>query len=278
MARGFVGHECARRRAVLRETIEAFEQAEPPDAYHRRAASNLVRWREQSAASSSGLRVEVLPGDWGEVTRTLTAKYGEIFAVLNMANPYVPGGAYIEGAVAQEENMFRRTDCHFWISDEDYDSSTDCYHPEKTLLLLAQDGRVYLDAQRPRVCIRGPEDRTAHDLGYPWLPDEDVFSFLELRAAAQDLRGGQPFSEDEARRRIAAQFDTLQAHGVRHVVFGAFGCGAFRNPADRVAGIYRDEIRNRTANFSVVAFAIFHAGYGPNNFVPFDDAMRDLMV
>ena len=275
-ARGFVGRECARRRAVLRETIQAFERADSVDAYHGLARRNLDRWREQSNHAPAGLKVEVLPGDWGEVTRSLTAKYGECFAVLNMANPYVPGGAYVEGAVAQEENMFRRTDCHFQVGHEDYDPTTDCYRPEKTRLLLAQDGRVYLDSQRPRVCIRGPEDRASHDLGYPWLGDDQVFPFLEMRASAQDLRGGMTFSETEARRRIVAQFDTLKDHGIRHIVFGAFGCGAFKNPADRIAGIYRDEVLKRTGHFSVIAFAIFHAGYGPNNFLPFQEALRDL--
>jgi hypothetical protein len=275
-SRGFVGRECARRRTVLRETVEAFGRADPADSYHGLARCNLARWREQSNHAPAGLKVEVLPGDWGEVTRSLTAKYGECFAVLNMANPYVPGGAYVEGAVAQEENMFRRTDCHFQVGDEDYDLATDCYRPEKIRLLLAQDGRVYLDSRRPRVCIRGPEDRSSHDLGYGWLSDDEVFPFLEMRAAAQDLRAGLPFSETEARRRIVAQFDTLEEHGIRHVVFGAFGCGAFRNPADRVAGIYRDEIKHRTSHFDVIAFAIFHAGYGPNNFLPFQDALRDL--
>jgi hypothetical protein len=53
---------------------------------------------------------------------------------------------------------------------------------------------------------------------------------------------------------------------------GAFGCGAFRNPADRVARIYREEIELRTADFSVVAFAIFSAGYGPGNYAPFAEA------
>jgi hypothetical protein len=273
--RGFVGQECASRRTVLRETLEAFERADPADLYHQIASRNLERWRE-SAEHHAGLRVEVLPGDWGEVTRYLTAKYGQCFAVLNMANPYVPGGAYVEGAVAQEENLFRRTDCHLQISHEEYDPTTDCYHPATTRLLLAQDGRVYLDSQKPRVCIRGPEDRAHPALGYPWLSEDQVFPFLELRASAQDLRGGQPFNEAEARRRISAQFDTLQHHGVKHVVFSAFGCGAFRNPADRVARIYRDEILKHGSAFSVIAFAIFHAGYGPNNFIPFQEALGNL--
>lgn len=33
-ARGFVGHERTRRRAILRETIEAFADADPANAYH----------------------------------------------------------------------------------------------------------------------------------------------------------------------------------------------------------------------------------------------------
>lgn len=274
MYRGFGGTDCARRRQVLHETITAFEQSDPPGRYHRLAKQNLDRWRAGSGASGSDLHVQVLPGDWGEVTRSLTNTHGACFAVLNMANAYVPGGAYVEGAVAQEENMFRRTDCHFRITEEEYDVRLDRYHPEMTRLISAQNGAVYLDSQRPRVCIRGAEDRSRADLGYPWLPEEQVFPFFELRAAAQDLRDGSDFNPLEARRRISAQLDTLRAHRIRHVVLSAFGCGAFRNPADRVARIYREEITIRMTDFSVIAFAIFSAGYGPDNYTPFAEEFR----
>jgi hypothetical protein len=191
-----------------------------------------------------------------------------------MANAYVPGGAYVEGAVAQEENIFRRTDCHFQIGEDEYDVDSDRYRPEMTRLLSAQDGLVYLDVQHPRVCIRGAEDRSKADLGYPWLPEDQVFSFFELRAAAEDLRGGSDFDPQETRRRVSAQLYTLRVHGIRHVVLGAFGCGAFRNPADRVARVYREEIAKRMTDFSVIAFAVFTAGYGPNNYIPFEAAFR----
>src|SRR5574341_1203418 len=91
--RGFGGADSARRRSVLHETIATFERADPPDRYHRLAKQNLERWRAQSGVSDSTLRIEVLPGDWGEVTRSLTRRYGACFAALNMANAYVPGGA-----------------------------------------------------------------------------------------------------------------------------------------------------------------------------------------
>jgi hypothetical protein len=67
--------------------------------------------------------------------------------------PTCLGGAYVEGATAQEENMLRRTDCHFRIDADEYDVTTDRYLPEMTRLLSAHDGMVYLDKDRPRVCI-----------------------------------------------------------------------------------------------------------------------------
>jgi len=129
-----------------------------------------------------------------------------------------------------------------------------------TRLLSAQDGRVYLDVQHPRVFIRGAEDRSRIDLGYSWLPEDEVFPFFELRAAAHDLRDGSDFDPHDTRRRVAAQLHTLREHGIRHVVLGAFGCGAFKNPADRVARVYREEIAKACVDFSVIAFAVFWVG------------------
>jgi hypothetical protein len=265
----------ARRRAVLRETIAAFQGEDPPGRYHRLATTNLAHWRAERKAPETSCQVQVHAGDWGEVTRHMTARYGICFAVLNMANAHVPGGAYVEGAIAQEENMFRRTDCHFSINADDYDVTVDRYRPEMTRLLSAHDGVVYLDTDRPRICIRGPEDRASANLGYRWLPDEQVFPFFELRAAAQDLRDGSAFEPEAARRRIAAQLDTLRNHGLRHAVLSAFGCGAFRNPADQIAAIYRDEIAARAEHFDVIAFAIFAPGYGPDNYTPFARLIGD---
>jgi hypothetical protein len=269
--RGFRGAEASRRRAVLSETIDAFARAEARDRYHRAAQRNVDRWRS-SLRDASPLRIDVDPYDWGEVALSLTKSEGVCFAVLNMANAFVPGGAYVEGAAAQEENMFRRTDCHFSIGPDGYDAQLDMYVPEMTRLLSAEDGVVYLDRTRPRVCIRGAEDRSRQDLGYDWLPESEIFPFFELRAAAQDLRDGRPFDPADARRRIAAQLDTLRAAQIRHAVLGAFGCGAFMNPSVQVATIYREEIESRSSDFSVIAFAIFAPGYGPDNYTPFAKA------
>lgn len=254
----------AQRRRVLRETIAAFEQRGPE--LRALARANLERWRK-AATPPAGPKVQVLSGDWGDVTLQLTRLHGRCFAALNMANAFHPGGAYVEGTAAQEENMFRRSDCHFTVPAGEYDRAT-------SELISGAAGRVMLDASTPRVAVRGSEDRKAADLGYRWLADDEVFPFFELRAAAVDLRGGLTFDPLEARRRIAAQLDTLVDAGLRHAVLGAFGCGAFHNPARVVARLYREELAPRLASFDLVAFAIFDAGYGPDNFGPFATAFR----
>lgn len=257
------------RRNVLRETILRFENCPTGDRYLGQAKLNLARWKSAAHSPSSSPEILVLPGDWGEVTQGLTKRFGQCFAMLNMANAYVPGGAYVEGAIAQEENMYRRTDCHFYILPPHYDVERDRYSPEATQLLSGEHGYVCLDSSNPRVCIRGPEDRESADLGYPWLESNEIFPFFELKAAAQDLRRGASFNADQARRQIRAQIKTLSRAMIRHVVFGAFGCGAFKNPAEEVAKLYKEELTANRIHFDVVAFAIFDAGYGPDNYRPF---------
>ena len=265
-----------RRRAILKETVE--QLTERYDELHRRAAQNLERWRGEREARGEALpqgRVEVRQGDWGDVTQALTQRWGLCFPVLNMANAYVAGGAYLQGTAAQEENMFRRTDCHLALKEEELqphnplDPSYIRYRPELTELIKGIGGRVSLDLERPRVCVRGSERRQGDDFGYPWLPDQDIFPFYELKAAACDLRDGSPFDPVECARRFTALLDTLKERGQRVAVLGAHGCGAFENPAERVAEIYERALAERRADFDLITFAIYDGGYGPNNYLPF---------
>ena len=88
----------------------------------------------------------------------------------------------------------RRTDLHYaWTTGESgqMDQAKDAYHPSLTALLNAENGRVYL-GEKPRVCIRAGENVNRRpgevDIGYEWLAEDDIFPFLELRAAAIDQR------------------------------------------------------------------------------------------
>ncbi|MEM9382075.1 MAG: poly(ADP-ribose) glycohydrolase domain-containing protein [Planctomycetota bacterium] len=263
-----------RRRAVLRETLAALGDERRRRSLERAADENHRRWAQRRGAGPAECEVRVVAGDWGDVTRALSEEFGAVFAALNMANAHVAGSGYVEGMAAQEENMFRRTDCHLAVERDPLVGADGRYTREGSALVSGRDGRVHLDVGRPRVCIRGSEDRAREDLGYPFLDDSEVFRFYEVRAAAQDQRGTSRFDVAEAARRIAALLDTLVAAEVRHAVLGALGCGAFENPARVVAGLFREAIDARRDRFDVVAFAVHSAGYGPGNLRPFEDAFR----
>jgi hypothetical protein len=227
------------------------------------AKGNVERWAAARQAKKGQPTLVVSCHDWGDATRALTERFGVTFAVLNMANARSFGGGYEEGMMAQEENMFARSSCHFFdvsLTNQVTCHSRGRYTREMHDLLSATEGRVYLDSQNPRVCVTGSKQN-----GYRTLADDSVFPFYELRAAAVDMRGSSPtsFDEGELSKRIVAQLDTCREQGVRHVVLSAFGCGAFQNPPEIVAPAYRKALVGREADFDVVAFAIFYAGYGP---------------
>ena len=256
------------RQIVLLKTFRRFDNASPGE-YHDLGNANLQRWANEASLRppppSCVVFIEML--DWGETALKMTKNFGKQFAVLNVANSHSPGGGYRFGEAGDEEDMFRRTDCHFSLSRTDvvYDD-TWMYMPEFTALLEARNGKVYLDYDHPRVCIRGPaHSQTPGEKKYQILPDDDIFLFYELRAAPKFmgmLRNGKPrvFCERDAvetSRRIRAILQTLIEKKVRHVVLGAFGCGTNGNPpAEQIARIFRKALIETKAYFDVVAFGI----------------------
>jgi len=265
------------RHSILLETLYAFA-TKPIGYYHRIAFHNLERFQDmQIQRTIEGKRIaafgiyEPINLDWGECTQILTKLYGREFAVLNFANAFVPGGGYVEGCSAQEENIFRRTDLHFSLYRSQTNSSGSQYTQQMSTLINAEglNPRVYMDFgnNKHNVVIRGPESDS-----YKFLSPNEIFPFVELRAAAWDLRGICNLKQNvfikDCRRRIRAQLLTLKDNQVRCVVLGAFGCGAFQNPPSLVAEIYVEEISLMRADFDVIAFAIIMS---PDNLSAFRD-------
>ena len=259
------------RQQILKETIEAFASI---NSYSQIASSNLKLWHSINYGDHPTI-VKVISSDWGEATLQCTKKYGALFTVLNMANPIRPGGGYLDGCVAQEENIFRRSDCHFTINDY-FDPKFDQYTQQMSNLISAQDNIVYIDTKNPRVCIRGRENYSKFNLGYEWLSTEDIFPFIELRSSAINCNY-QSFDIHEARKRISAQFNTLIQNNIKYVILGAFGCGAFNNPPEIIANLYKEQILQHQSNFSVIVFAIYNAGYGPDNYSIFNRIITQIL-
>lgn len=266
------------RQDVLRDTVEQLNSHVKRAYLKAQAYANHQRWQLEAAQKTAvDHRVHVMRGDWGDIALERSKQTGQIYAVLNMANAYTPGGGYLDGAGAQEENMFRRTDCHFSVADEHMNAEKTRYTKKMTDLINAKDGnRVYIDNHNARLCIKGSEKNNV--TGYEMLPEDELFQFIELRAAADDLRGGKRFNKESMSNKIRAQLTTLRDNNVRNVVLSAFGCGAFKNPPEKVAALYREVLSEPefADAFDDVVFAIHHAGYGTDNYPAFHSALENV--
>lgn len=298
-----------KRRKVMLETLQYLCQRR--EEFRRQAEHNFTKWEsdlptpprgsvicDENAEKDGKYHYNIYTGtgipmvfvtgsDWGITALHMTKRFGKKFVVLNMANAELAGGGYVEGHPAMEENLFRRTDCHFFLNRatqmkaEDHDLYSKDYtnllegrykrgsEPSADPILNdAEDGQVYLDPTY-RVCFRGPEDRIDKRFGYKPLPLDLIFPFYEMRAAALDHRDGRHFNRVECKRRVKAQFETLKAKGKRHVILSAFGCGAFLAPPSEVAEVYAELVYEYRFFVDIVVFAILYQGYGPDNFTPF---------
>ena len=270
-----------KRVAILVDTLKLFEQNTP--IYYNSAKENMLNWcNKVTPRNEKGLEVIVVKSDWGEMALKCTKNYGSIFACLNMANSKNPGGGYQTGAAAQEENMFRRTNCHFSINrdsmlDPNKDKSYYFYNEKYQDLISAKDGEnTYIDVKNPRICIKDRETYNGHNtlegtqnIGYKLYDASDIFLFYELRCAAVRISDPKQFNEAKMRKIIHAQFKTLKKNGLRHAILGAFGCGAFNNPPLKVAALYKEYLIQYKDDFDVIAFPIYFAGNGRENYASF---------
>eukprot|EP00933_Yihiella_yeosuensis_P041536 TRINITY_DN35920_c0_g1_i1.p1 TRINITY_DN35920_c0_g1~~TRINITY_DN35920_c0_g1_i1.p1 ORF type:complete len:560 (-),score=76.52 TRINITY_DN35920_c0_g1_i1:173-1801(-) len=199
------------------------------------------------------------------VERDILEKAGELVdqnrtvAVLNMANSHCPGGGYTEGAGAQEENLHRRTDAERFLKCQ-----RSQFYP------IATDSCLISHAV---TAFRGSERD-----GYPFLERPFKFTMLSCAAVAgarltRDREYASKASLEQMKAKIAAIVQAAEKAGCDCGVFSAFGCGAFGNPPEIVAELFRAEIENSSLTYVVFCILNDHnAGKSHNpegNFVPF---------
>jgi uncharacterized protein (TIGR02452 family) len=162
-------------------------------------------------------------------------------AVLNMANPNSPGGGYKSGSGAQEENIHRRTNMYQCLEN------VDNLDPDRTWKYpLPEFGGVFTpDA----VVIRGSEAK-----GYPWLEKPENLSFISV-AAYKNPKWHQK-TEDGMKRKMRVILNMALENQCYNIILSAFGCGAYRNPPEKVAKCFKQIIEEFEGMFENIIFAI----------------------
>lgn len=195
-------------------------------------------------------------------------------AVLNMANRQNPGGGVVNGAGAQEENIFRRS--NLFLSLFQFAEYAQSYGLPKSKYQYPMD-RNYGGIFTPDATVF----RDTEDNGYAFLDEPFRTSFITVAGMNNPKLTKEgliaPELVEPVKNKIRTIFRLGLDNGIEAIVLGALGCGAFCNPPAHVARLFHevmeeDEFRNK---FKVLYFAILedansHQKHNPNgNFEPF---------
>lgn len=184
---------------------------------------------------------------------------------LNFANAYRPGGGFLHGAAAQEENLCRISTLYASISS---DKAKAVYeYNAKSGEPAGSDHILY----SPTVSIFRDEEAA-------FLPSPVITSVVT--SAAPNLNGdAATLSQDEAnalmKRKIENVIAVCAAEHAETVILGAWGCGAFCHSAKTVAGLFREVLFDRGYKqyFKRVVFSVYSAkGITTSNTVNFINA------
>ena len=180
-------------------------------------------------------------------------------AVLNFANNHNVGGEPYS-ASAQEESLCRTSTlypCLFDAAPKYHDLHSHHYH-EGTLDMWGNDDILFT----PHVTV------FKSDEAMPRMLEKQQWTELSvITASAPQFNFNRPFDRDRfmevMSRRIKRILQVAKKEGVESLVLGAFGCGAFCNPPELVAKIFKEQLA--AYHFDRVVFAIIDRNDRPYN-------------
>jgi uncharacterized protein (TIGR02452 family) len=159
---------------------------------------------------------------------------------LNFASGVQPGGGFLTGARAQEENLCRSSGLFLTLHDNPMYAT----HLERELA-DSTDWTIL----SPEVPVFRSDDGTPLD--EPWM------MCCATCAAPYAPDVGQPLSGDLLQVRIGRVLAIAQSYGFDSLVLGAWGCGDFGNDPFRTARDFRSALEiDFAGSFAEIVFAI----------------------
>ncbi len=221
--------------------------------YRPRELDDLLGGRGEAARPlAEDVVIEVSEEKTGEAARRVAAEHDVSPLALNFASAKSPGGGYVRGARAQEEDLARCSALY----------DTLLRHREYYDVNRAHRSLLYTDHM-----IYSPEVPFFRDERYDLLDEPVTVGVITAPAPnAGEVLRRQPRAESKIeevlRRRAGMVLALAEAEGHRHLVLGAWGCGVFRNQPALVADAFGHWLESpRFAGaFEYVLFAVYERG------------------
>ena len=199
--------------------------------------------------------------------------------VINNASFKRPGGGVERGSGAQEENIFRRSNLYesLYRFSEYLAKENGLPVEEKQYPLPLEYGAIY----SPSISVF----RNSEDKNYSFLDKTYVMDFITIAAIKNPtLVDGKLIQRDAEimKGKIKMMLNLGLYWENDAIVLGAFGCGAYGNPPEEIARLFKEvldqeEYRNK---FSRIVFAILddgnsHRQHNPRgNYLPFKEILK----
>ena len=152
--------------------------------------------------------------------------------VLNFASPSRPGGGWLSGARAQEEELFLRSTYDLSLSDPDgIDTERKWTYP------IPEKGGIY----SPDVLVFRNNESSDYTI-LPWDKCRYV-NFVAVAALRNPKTDNGRLSRRDAfvtKEKIKTILRIALINGHTCVLLGAFGCGAFSNPPHHMAELFAE--------------------------------------
>jgi uncharacterized protein (TIGR02452 family) len=202
-------------------------------------------------------RVEVTDEKTGAAARRLVEEGVVDVAVLNFASARNPGGGFLRGARAQEEDLAR---CSALFA---------CLDPQRTYYAVNRANPSLLYTHHliysPRVPFFRDEQRRF--LEAPFLASVITSPAPNAGEALKRDPDAGPAVLATLRERAGHVLTAAVRHGHRTLVLGAWGCGVFRNDPREVARVFADWLAapQFRGAFDCVVFAVYDGAAGQPN-------------
>lgn len=195
-----------------------------------------------AAIKSSRMEVKISGETTSQAAQRLLGEGKTNLVALNFANARTPGGAFREGASAQEEALCRASGLYFCLQPQ-----TKYYNAN-----LRCEGNYYTHG-----VIYSPRVPFFRDVENVLLPAP--FELSIITAPAPNNMAGDLDPERTAllfRERIERVLRVAEMHGHTNLILGAWGCGAFGNDPTMVATAFCEVLAQRSY-FEHICFAIY---------------------
>lgn len=176
-------------------------------------------------------------------------------AVLDFASATTPGGGVLIGSKGQEEDLCRKTTLYFNLNSDKL--RKEYYQKNKTDTNLIQKADcIYI----PEICIL----KEYKEKEQRYLSSTSRKIDIVVCAAPNLRKQTMNISSDKLSQyhmeRADSIFKSAIDNNVETLILGAFGCGAFRNPPELVAEVYKIASLKYRKYFKNIVFSVRDKG------------------